>query len=69
MDRIARYMEYFWLALAGISSIWSGWLIATEGWGARKHLLWFPLVCLAMFFYRRFMRRKMAEWAARRGQE
>ena len=69
MDRIARIMEFFWLACGCASAVWVGYLMATEGWQARKLFIWFPLVCFAMFFYRRFMRKKMTEWAERKANE
>jgi hypothetical protein len=69
MDRLARIMEYFWLALACLSACWVIFLLATEGWAGSKLFIWFPLVCTAMFFYRRFMRVKMTEWAERKARE
>lgn len=69
MERLARIMEYFWLSLAVLGMLWSGWQIGQVGWAGAKHYLWFPMICLAMFFYRRFTRRKMAEWAERRERE
>lgn len=65
MERIARIMEIFWLVLACGSAVWVGVLAYLHGWAGTRIYAWFPLVCLAMFFYRRFTRRKMAEWAAR----
>jgi hypothetical protein len=69
MERIARIMEVFWLALAVLAAGWVGWMFLQHGWEATRIYVWFPLVCLAMFFYRRFTRRKMAEWAARQAAE
>lgn len=69
MNKLARIMEYFWLTLAVVSAIWVTYLILTEGWAKNKLLIWFPLVCVATFLYRRFMRKKMTEWAQRRAEE
>ncbi len=69
MDRLARIMEIFWLALAVGGALWAGWEIHVLGWTNAKLYLWFPLICGAMFLYRRFTRRKMAEWAARKARE
>lgn len=69
MERIARIMEIFWLVLAIVSAAWVGWLAVAHGWAGTRIYAWFPLVCLAMFVYRRFTRRKMAAWAARRASQ
>lgn len=65
MERFARFMELFWLALAVLSAGWAVYVLSVQGWAAGRTWLWFPAVCLAMWAYRRFTRRKMAEWAAR----
>lgn len=69
MDRLARIMEYFWLTLGLVSALWTGWQISEVGWAQAKVYAWFPLICFAMFLYRRFTRRKMAAWAERRARE
>lgn len=69
MERIARIMEVFWLALGVLAAGWVAWMTYHHGWDATRIYAWFPLVCVAMFLYRRFTRRKMAEWAARRAAE
>jgi len=69
MDRLARIMEYFWLALAILSAFWAAREIHLFGWDGAKHLTWFPLICFAMFLYRRFTRKKMAQWAERKARE
>ncbi len=69
MDRLARIMECFWLTLGAISAVWTGWQMASVGWTEARVYVLFPLICFAMFFYRRFTRRKMAEWAERKASE
>jgi len=69
MDRLARIMEYFWLTIGVVSSLWTAWQIHLLGWTPAKVYLWFPMICFAMFFYRRFTRRKMAQWAERKSRE
>ncbi len=69
MDKIARMMEYFWLALGVVSTGVATYIAIAHGWAAGRVFFWFPLVCFAMFFYRRFMRKKMKEWAERRERE
>lgn len=69
MERLARIMEFFWLALGIGGTLWTAWQIHAIGWAGAKVYTWFPLICFAMFFYRRFTRKKMAEWAARRARE
>jgi hypothetical protein len=69
MFRFARIMEVFWLVLTILTAIWAGYAIATSGWAANKLLTWFPLICLAMFLYRRFTTKKMKAWLEREQQE
>ena len=69
MERIARFMELFWLVLAVLTGGWAVYVVITHGWAAGKVWLLFPAVCLAMFGYRRFMRGKMAQWERQRNQE
>ncbi len=69
MEKIARFMEMFWLMLAVLTAGWAVYLLATRGWAEGKVWLLFPAVCLAMFGYRRFMRGKMAQWAERERAE
>lgn len=69
MEKIARFMELFWLVLAILTAGWAAYIVFTHGWEAGKTWLLFPAVCAAMFGYRRFMRGKMARWAERQGTE
>lgn len=62
-------MELFWLVLAIGSAGWVIWQSTQNGWAVSRHMAWIPLICTAMFFYRRFTRRKMAQWAQRKAQE
>ena len=69
MDKLARIMEFFWLTLGVVSALWTAWQIHLLGWAEANVYTWFPLVCFAMFFYRRFTRKKMREWAERKSKE
>lgn len=69
MERVALIMERFWLVLGVLSALGVAYYVAAYGWEASKVFIWFPAVALAMFWYRRFMRKRMAGWAARRQQE
>lgn len=69
MDRIARFMEVFWLALAVITAVWAAYVLYSVGWQEGKVWLLFPAVCAAMFGYRRFMRGRMAKWAGQQRTE
>ena len=66
MERIALIMERFWLVLGVLSAVVVIYWISAYGWEASKVFVWFPAVALAMFWYRRFMRKRMAEWARRK---
>lgn len=63
MERIARFMEFFWLAMGLLTAAWAGYVLAARGWEAGRSWLLFPAVCTAMWGYRRFTRHKMAQWA------
>ncbi len=65
MEKVARFMELFWLALAVFTAVWSVYILYVHGWAAGKVWLLFPAVCAAMWGYRRFMRGKVALWAER----
>ena len=69
MEKIARFMELFWLVLAVLTAIWALYILAVQGWAAGKVWLLFPAVCTAMWGYRRFMRGRMAQWAERQRME
>lgn len=69
MEKISRFMEIFWLALAVLTAIWAAYVLRQQGWEAGKTWLLFPAVCGAMYGYRRFMRGRMAQWAERQRRE
>ncbi|MCC6839490.1 MAG: hypothetical protein IT230_04960 [Flavobacteriales bacterium] len=69
MERIARFMEVFWLVLAVLSLGWAVYLLAVNGWEQGKVWLLFPAISTAMWGYRRYMRGKMAQWAERERQQ
>ncbi len=69
MERIARIMETFWLVLAILSAAGALYILIERGWATGKVWLLFPSVAFAMWGYRRFMRRKMAQWAERQRTE
>ena len=69
MERIARFMELFWLALAVISGVWAAYMLFRHGWDQGKTWLMFPAIGAAMWGYRRFMRGRMAQWAERERQQ
>lgn len=69
MERIARFMELFWLTLAVLTAAWAFYVLYTHGWEVGKVWLLFPAVCAAMFGYRRFMRGRMARWSQQQRTE
>ena len=69
MERIARFMELFWLTLAVITAAGAVYVLYLRGWEQGKVWLLFPAVCAAMFGYRRFMRGRMARWAQQHAEE
>ncbi len=70
MEKFARFMEKFWLVLAVLTAVWTIYVIASQGWITGRVWTWFPLVCLGMWWYRRFTRRRMEAWARRQeGQD
>lgn len=59
MRKVNRFMEHFWLAVAIGTAIAAVWVLLNEGFDAARNWLWFPLIALAMFFFRRFMRGRL----------
>lgn len=61
MLRLSKIMELFWLLLGVLTLIAVLYLGATQGFQEFKIWFLFPAVAFAMYFFRRFMRRKMKE--------
>ena len=59
MNKLARFMEHFWLAVAIGTAIAAGWVIYTDGFAVGRQWLIFPGVALAMFWFRRFTRARL----------
>jgi ABC-type polysaccharide/polyol phosphate export permease len=66
MNKVARFMEHFWLAVAIGTGIVAIWMVATEGFKNGSQWLFFPAVALGMFMFRRFTRRKLEAMEDRR---
>ena len=69
MLKFARVMEIFWLVLTVLTAVWAIYALITSGWQNNKLLLWFPLICFAMYLYRRFTTQKMKVWMEREEQQ
>lgn len=65
MERVARFMEVFWLVLAVLGAIWALYAIGANGWQQGRIWILFPVICTGMWGWRRFMRGRIAEWAQR----
>ena len=61
MVRLSKIMELFWLLLGIVSLIAVLYLVVTQGFSEFKLWFLFPVVAFAMYFFRRFMSRKMKE--------
>jgi hypothetical protein len=59
MNKLARFMEGFWLAVAIGTGMAAAWVITLDGFQAGRQWLWFPAISMAMFFFRRVTRRKL----------
>jgi hypothetical protein len=59
MRKLNRLMEHFWLAVAIGTAIAALWVIFMEGFSVGGQWLWFPLIALSMFVFRRFTRKKL----------
>ena len=66
MNKLARFMEHFWLAVAIGTGLVATWMTAMEP--GREALQWwvFPGIALAMFLFRRFTRRRLEAMEERR---
>jgi hypothetical protein len=52
-------MEHFWLAVAIGTALAAAWVTWAEGFERGRQWLWFPAIALAMFFFRRFTRKRL----------
>lgn len=59
MRKLNRLMEHFWLAVAIGTALAAIWVISMEGLSSGSQWLWFPLIALSMFVFRRFTRKKL----------
>lgn len=68
ITKLSRFMEHFWLAVAIGTGLVAIWMIAEDGFTAGRQWLWFPLIALAMFFFRRFTRKRLTAMVEREQQ-
>lgn len=59
MRKVNRFMEHFWLAVTIGTALAAAWVIVRQGFVAGRDWLWFPVIALAMYFFRRFMRGRL----------
>jgi len=59
INRLTRFMEHFWLAVAIGTFVASCFVMATDGIELGRKWLIYPVIALAMFFFRRFTRRRL----------
>lgn len=59
MNKLARFMEHFWLAVAIGTAIAAAWVTVQDGVQAGLQWWVFPAVALAMFFFRKFTRKRL----------
>lgn len=59
LRKLSRIMEHFWLAVAIGTAVAATWVIVQDGFAVGRQWLIFPGVALAMFFFRRFTRRRL----------
>lgn len=59
LRKLSRMMEHFWLAVAIGTAVAAIWVIVQDGFELGRQWLLFPGIALAMFFFRRFTRRKL----------
>ncbi|MBK6343252.1 MAG: hypothetical protein IPF41_11855 [Flavobacteriales bacterium] len=59
INRITRFMEHFWLAVAIGTFIAAVWVMVAEGVEQGRQWLIYPVIALAMFFFRRFTRKRL----------
>ncbi|MBK9146449.1 MAG: hypothetical protein IPM12_01365 [Flavobacteriales bacterium] len=59
INRITRFMEHFWLAVAIGTFLAAVWVMIAEGGEQGRQWLIYPVIALAMFFFRRFTRKRL----------
>lgn len=66
--RMGRFMEHFWLAVTIASTIPACVVWYRAGLIESRQLWLISSLCLAMWLFRRFTRRRMEAWEERRKQ-
>jgi hypothetical protein len=59
MRKLNRFMEHFWLAVAIGTAIAALWMIGVEGFERGSQWLWFPVIAISMFVFRKITRKKL----------
>lgn len=65
MQKVALFMERFWMVLGILSAAWALYALYAVGWEKGRTWLLFPVISFAMWGYRRYMRGKIAQWEER----
>ena len=66
MQKLARFMEHFWLALTIATALLAAYVWWRFGFAESRQWLLLPAMALAMWLFRRFTRKRMAAWEKRR---
>ncbi len=69
ITKLTKFMEHFWLAVAIGTGLVAAWMILADGFEAGRQWLWFPLIALAMFFFRRFTRKRLTAMVDREREQ
>ena len=69
MKALSKFLEVFWLLLGVATLVFVFYLVNQQGFEDSKVYFLFPVIAFSMFFFRRFMRRKLTEMEERRSKE
>jgi len=69
IEKISKHAPYLWLTLTFVFLFYAVYMMYNHGVREQLLLLLFPIICFAMFWFRRLMYKKMQEDAKRRSQD
>lgn len=69
IEKISKHAQYLWLTLSVVSLFYAGYMMFQHGIREQLVLLLFPIICFAMFWFRRLMWKRMEDEARRRSED
>jgi hypothetical protein len=69
LEKISKHAQYLWLMLSVVTLFYACYMMYTHGVKQQIFLLLFPVICFAMYWFRRLMWKRMEAEAQRRSED